>query len=237
MFNNLQIPQVGVVKETDYLGSKQLESGLYRAVIKQAYGTQSQGGAKGLVVKFEIAKSDGSKHNHTETFWVTNRAGSVTYKDKEGKDHYLMGFNQASTICMAAAGKQISQCQTETRILPVWSWNDRADVPTEVQALPELFEQELALGIIKVKQNKQAKDPSGNYVDTNESITLNQIDKIFILGEHGQPLTMNEYEAGLSLGKFAAEWVEKNKNQIRDKFKPVSGANNSSGSTTPLDIG
>ena len=236
MFNNLKIPQEGVVKETDYLGSKPLESGLYRAVIKQAYGTQSQGGAKGLVVKFEIAKSDGSKHNHTETFWVTNKQGSVTYKDKEGKDHYLMGFNQANTICIAAAGKQISQCQTETRILPVWSFQDRADVPTEVQALPELFEQELALGILKVKQNKQAKDQSGNYVDTNESITLNQIDKIFILKD-GQPLTMNEYEAGLNQGKFAAEWVEKNKNQTRDKYKPVSGASNSTGSTTPLDIG
>ena len=92
------------------------------------------------------------------------------------------------------------------------------------------------MGILKVKQNKQAKDQSGNYVDTNESITLNQIDKIFILKDE-QPLTINEYEAGLNQGKFAAEWVEKNKNQTRNKYKLVSGASGSTGSTTPLDIG
>ena len=232
---NLNIP-TNVEKEKDTLGGRTiLESGLYKAVITKAYGTTSKAGAKGMVMAFDIHKADGKVVPFNHTFWVTNREGSVTYKDKEGKEHFLMGFNQVDTICKGVVNKGLVEISTETRVLPVYDVNQKKEVPTEVQAAVELLGKELALGMLKSRENKTTK-VGDEYVPTAEEVFTNNIDEIFIL-KNGTPYTINEIEAD-SEASFASKWVEKWKDQVQDKYKPVSGSNSAStATTTPLDIG
>lgn len=232
---NLNVP-TNVEKEKDTLGGRTiLDSGLYKAVITKAYGTTSKSGAKGLVMSFDIRKADGKVVPFTNTFWVTNRAGSVTYKDKEGKEHFLMGFNQVDSICKGLVHKGLVEISTEPRILPVYDLNQKKEVPTEVQVAVELLGKELALGILKTRENKTTK-VGDEYVPTVEEVFTNNIDKIFIL-KNGTPYTINEIEAD-SEASFAPKWVEKWKDQVQDKYKPVSsGYSASTTTTTPLDIG
>lgn len=232
---NLNVP-TNVEKEKDTLGGRTiLDSGLYKAVITKAYGTISKSGAKGLVMSFDIHKADGKVVPFTNTFWVTNRAGSVTYKDKEGKEHFLMGFSQADSICKGLVQKGLVEISTEPRILPVYDSNQKKEVPTEVQAAVELLGKELALGIVKTRENKTTK-VGDEYVPTVEEVFNNNIDKIFIL-KNGTSYTINEIEAGLE-ASFVYKWVEKWKDQVQDKYKPVSsGHSASTATTTPLDIG
>lgn len=233
MFGNLNVPQ-NVVKETDSLGGFQvLESGLYKALIQQAYGTESRNGAKGLVVKFEIQKANGDKVPFTTTFWVTNKEGSVTYQDKEGKQHYLMGFNQANAICLGATGKQLMELPNETRVLKIFNYQERKEVDTQVQVLPDLLGKTIALGLLKTRENKTVQ-VGNEYVPTQEEVFRNNVDKIFILKDEAA-YTQNELEANAA-PEFAVKWSEKWTGQVQDRYKQVSGAASGT-TTTALDIG
>lgn len=236
MFHDLNVPQ-NVEKEKDILGGGRtvLDSGLYKATIVQAYGTESRNGTKGLVIKFEIHKADGSVIPFTNTFWVTNREGSVTYTDKEGKQHYMIGFNQVNSLCKHLTNTELMSTAFEKRIIPVFNFEQRKDVPTEVNMAVALLGKEVALGLLKVRENKSQK-VGDDYVPTPEEVFNNSIDKIFFMKD-GKPYTAIELDEGAD-SSFAAEWVNKWKDKVQDKYKTVSGGNSSgTTSTVPLEIG
>lgn len=235
MFNNLNVPQQNVEQERDTLGSSVYDSGLYKARIEQAYGTVSKNGAKGVVLKMSLLKSDGSILPFTNTFYVTNREGSVTFTSRDGKTHYLPAFNQINSLCNVLLGKDLMQVATEQRTLPVYNVEQKAEVPTAVEAVPELFGKEFVIGLIKTRENK-TELVDGSYVPTAEEIFRNNVDKFFFLKD-GKVFTSNEIKANAEPA-FAAEWANKWEGKVQDKYKAVSGTSSSSGATTqPLNIG
>lgn len=234
MFNNLNIPQ-NVEKEVDYVGTgfQVLDSGIYKATIKQAYGMTSQGGAKGLTVVFQI-NVDGQTREHTERFWITNKKGEVSYTNKDGKVRFLPGYVQANDLIKLVTNVDLTGAKFEKRTLPVYSYEQRKETPTEVDAAVDLFGKEVALAILKVRENRTNK-VNGEFVPTSEEQFLNEIDKIMIL-KAGVPTTLNEVESDAK-SEFADKWIARWKGKLRDKYKPVSDSGSTSTKTVELDIG
>lgn len=232
LFGNLNT-NANIEKEKDTLGGGGvLDSNIYLATIDQAYFTQAQSGAKGVVMKFSLDK-DGVKVPFTTTFWVTNRNGQ-NYYEYDGKTAYLMGYNQANSIARHLGGADLGSLPVESRTLPVYNFEQRKEVPTAVQAFPSLFGKQLSLGLLKTRENKKQK-VGNEYISTADEVFRNNVDKIFFIKDN-RLYTSNELEANEANPDFAQKWKAKNEGQIQDRYEQVSGQQSITVSSTASTV-
>lgn len=222
-----------VAEEEDKLGGfKLLESGVYNAVIEYAYGHVSSGGAQAITVAFKVGEKNQSL-NHT--FYITNKKKEAYYTDKSGQKHFLPGFNLANALVYAATGKELPNVEIAERTLPIYDFNQRKEVPTQVQALIELSGAKVALGIHKVRANKRVKLQDGSYTESAEDTLFNEIDRVFI-NKDDKIYTVQEAKSGIE-PEFVAKWADKWNGKTNDKYKEVSANTYSqAGSSVALDI-
>jgi hypothetical protein len=204
-----------------------MESGLYDFKIKAAYLIKSQHGATGVVLDLE--GPNGSRFSPTT--YVTNRKGETTYADKQDKTkvHHLPGFNQMNAVSLLALGKPLSELEPENKVVNIYSYEHKKDVPTEVEMLVELIDLPITMGIMKIVEDKN-KNVAGpgetpNYQPTGEVRTVNEIDKVFRT-EDG--LTVPEVLAEETEAKFKDDWSKKNTGRVYNKAKHA-GAGASTG--------
>lgn len=226
MFKNLNVPNANEVKaEKDVVGGTSyiLDSGIYEAEIEQAYGTESNSGALGVVMKFKIFKPNNETSTLNHTFWISNKEKQVTYTDKNGEKHFLAGYNQVNAITEGLLNLSLNAINPETRTIPLYNFNTKKEEPTPVQAIPALFGKKIALCILKTLENKTSKDNSGKYVPIAETMNRNDIDKVLLITRDGY-FTATELKAGKTEPDFASKWLEKNKDVVRDKTVKVEAA-------------
>lgn len=216
MFNDLTMSN-DIQKEKDVIGgSRVLESGLQNLTIKVAYGGHSSGGAKFLQL---VAVTDDNQE-YRETLYVTNKKGENFYLDKGGSKVYLPGFNIAEGLCALTAGKHLSQCTFENKVVNVYDYDQKRDIPTNVPVCMDLIGKRITAGIIKQTVNKTVKDAQGNYQPTNEKRDENFIDKLFHIDSG---MTIAELTAKATESAFKQQWADKFTGVTRDKFKEVAG--------------
>lgn len=188
------------------------ESGLYNATVKVAYATTAASGA--VAINIVLTLENGTEVR--EALWVrsgTAKGGANFYVDKQGNKKFLPGYATANTLCEVVAGKGLPAVTMEEKVLNLYSAEAGKEVPTKVPVVMDVVGQPLKVGLIRVLENKNIKDASGNYVpsaETRESVT---IDKIF----NTEGLTKTEKQAGETEPKFAAKWAEKWTGEVRDK--------------------
>lgn len=208
------------------------ESGVYNATIKYAYLSQAQSGAG--AVNFEFELDNGATHR--ETMYVTNRNGQNFYVDKkDGSKKYLPAYLNADAIALFAAGKPLAELKDQPKVINLYNFDQKKEVPTEVPMLTELLGKTVKLGLIKEKAFKQTKDATGNYVDTDEVRESATINKVFS-AKDGR--TVNEVRAEQVKAEFITKWTEKWEGKVNDKTTKSSGTKPAtSAATTPKKSG
>jgi hypothetical protein len=208
LFTNAAAELQGSEKEKDVLGGRTLlPTGLYTGTLDVAYLTKSPGGATAFNLVVDI---DGKKVR--DTIYVTNRAGGVTYT-KDGKKFPLPGYSLVNALAKLTAGKEIPQLVFEKKLVKIYNFDQRKEVPTEVDVAVELVGQPVKLGIEFHRENKNAKDQAGNYVPTAEIREFNTITRVF----HVQTdQTAAEYNAQAP-AEFMAAWVKEFNGKVIDK--------------------
>ena len=209
-------------KEEDVLGgSRTVPSNVYPAGIKLAYLDKSAKGAISVVFDFALMVN-GKERNHKETFYISNAAGSFTYKDKKtGEDKPMPSFVTVDTICKAVTGKGMTELSSEKKMVKVYDYDQKAEVPQEKEVLMDLVRGKLELGVLELTVDKTVKDASGAYVPTGETRDTNEVSKIFT--EEG--LTLVEKDAGKTETKFKEAWIAQYADKKINKAKgAASGA-------------
>ena len=203
-------------KEEDVLGgSFTVPTNVYPAIIKLAYVDKSAKGAINVVFDFAIL-ANGKERNHKETIYISNAAGSFTYKDKKtGEDKPMPGFVTVDSICKAITGKSITQMTTEKKLVKIYDYTQKAEVPQEKEVLMDLVRGKLELGIQELTVDKTVKSDTGEYVPTGETRDINELSKVFT--EDG--LTLVEKEAGATEAKFKAAWIKQYADKKINKAK------------------
>jgi len=217
--------------ETDSVGGANvLDSGIYNFTITMAYLNKATSGALGLVVSL---KTDDKKEMR-QTFWMTSGTakGGKNYYEKDGQKHYLPGFNQASSLCLLACGKDISDLDTEEKVIPVWNSVAKAEVPTKVDALTDLIGKEIIGGVLKQLVDKNVKNDAGVYVPSGDTREENEVDKFFRAKDS---MTTAEIRAAATEATFVKTWAEKHTGNVKDKSTKgvvagVAGAPKAAGS-------
>lgn len=219
LFKNMKTE--GLEESQDRLGGFQpLESDIYEATIKALYAGQSPGGAMSLSV---IADVGGKEYR--ETLWITNKKGENFFmaKDKAGKEtgkkSPLPGFTVANDICLIATEKELSEQDTEEKVINVYNFEQKKELPTAVPMITEAIGKKVALGIIKQIVNKNEKQ-GDEYVPTAESREENLIDKVF----HPElKITVAEARKGQKEPAFWDAWLKRNQGQTRDRREIKEG--------------
>lgn len=213
---------VVVEEDQDTLGGGGVqESGLYDCTIKLAYITKSAGGAMAINLVLETDR----KVSINQQIYISSgdaKGNKFTYTDKKsGEEKPLPGYSQINSLCQSAIGKQLKDLDPEEKILNLYDYNAKKEIPTKVPVITELLNAPITVGLLKQTEDKRAKDATGNYVATGETRDINVISKVF--RTEGR-LTNAEIAAGATTGEFAKKWLEKNKGVVVDKSTKVANA-------------
>ena len=205
--NNEQMEQ-----NRDVLGGgfQPFPSNAYPAVVKAAYSTKSRNNALGLGL---ILLIDGREYS--ETLWVTNRDGKPYYT-RDDKKMPLPGYANADELCLLITGKGLTEQTQEEKVIKLYDFQTRSEVPTKVQMLTDLLGGKIIVGLIESIEDKNTQDDSGKYVPTGETRRQNNVNKFF----HGDTkLTLNEVKAQKEEPEFHDAWVKKNKDTVVNNSK------------------
>jgi hypothetical protein len=206
-FKNLTV-DASIESDKDSLGGSKytpLDSGVYDTVIDLAYVDESKGGA--MSVNFVFKTQEGKELR--QNIYVTSGAekGKLNYYvDKEGNKKYLPGFNTVNDICLLANGTALNEVETETKVLSIYNFDQKKEVPTKKEVLVDLIGKEVTLGILKVIEDK--------YNKPGETRTINDISKVFRTDDK---LTVNEVKSEETESAFYAAWSEKNTGLVVNK--------------------
>lgn len=214
-------------------GFQVLDSGLYPAKIKVAYLTEASSGAKGIVIQYLL--EDGTEYNETQ--YVTSgtaKGGNPYWVNDKGDKIPLPGFTRMDDIALLTTEVPLFEQAHELKTLKIWDSESCKEIPREVPVFVDMMNKEVILAIQKVRENKTEKDGKGAYQPTNEERVFNEVVASFH-ADTKQTVNeaMNNREAD-----FIVKWEEKNKGQLRDKYKAVTGStssfsSSSTGSATP----
>lgn len=222
--DNLKI-DADVVNEQERMpsgsdGSWLLDSGVYPMVIDVAFYTTADSGAVALNVHYKSVEF--SKYVR-EKYWVLsgNAKGNKNYYiDSEGKKHLLPDMQRANELANLVTGKDLGDLETDDRVLNLWSYDAKAEVPTKVKVLPDLLGVTVQAGVLKIVDNKRTQNGAGEWVATNEKKETNEVSKIFT--EDG--FTLAERNAKETETKYLDAWKAKHEGNDVNRFKPQQNA-------------
>jgi hypothetical protein len=223
VFGNLTTQ--GLEESSDRLGGfAPLETDIYTGIVKALFAGESQGGAMSLTL---IADFGGKEFS--ETVYVTNKKKENFFVNKNDpkKRVPLPGFTIADDICLITSGKPLAEQVPEEKVVNLYDFDAKKELPKAVQMLMECVGQPIALGIVKQTVNKREKQ-GDEYVPTTETRDENVIEKVF----HPEfKLTVAEARNGKGsdeANKFYDAWLKKNKGVTRDKTTVKDGQGGSS---------
>ena len=200
-------------------GGRLLDSNVYNFTIKLAYLQKAASDALALVV--HLTTEDNKEVR--QQFWMTSgkEKGCKNYfVDKNGDKQYLPGFNMANSLCLLTVGKEISQMETETKVVNLYNSESKAEVPTNVEMITELLGKQVLGGLIKQIVDKNVKDAAGNYVPSGETREENELDKLF---RERDGKTTAEILAQAPEAVFIETWKKKWVGQVRDRTTKQAG--------------
>lgn len=208
----------GLEESQDRLGGfAPLASAIYTGKIKVAYGGKSSQGATSVTI---VVDFNGKEYR--ETLYVTNKKGQNFFlnKDDNSKKVPLPGFTVVDDICLITTGEPLANQETEDKVIKIYDYDQKKEVPTSVPVLTGLLGKEIKLGIINQLENKTKKE-GDEYVAIPEERNINFVDKVF----HPElNLTVAEARNGQEEAKFHDAWAERNNGTVKDKREIKDGA-------------
>ncbi len=214
-----------IAGEKDSLGGGgTFDSGYYKFKVTMAYLQESSGGALGLFLTLKD-KDSGRELKNTQYLTGGKEKGQNNYFiDKSGEKQYLPGFLIGNSLSMMTTGKEISDLDSEEKVVSVYDFDARAEVPKKLPVLVDLIGKDINAGILRVTEQKQKKGDDDKYYDVpGETRDSNEIDKFFCAREGYEDMTTSEIKARQAdpsiKAEFYAAWTEKNAGKTRDKTK------------------
>jgi hypothetical protein len=230
--------------EDDFLGGGGVQdTDIYPAEIKTAYMQKAQNsGAMSLVLLMNV----NGKDFRSQT-WMTNKQGEVTFKDKKtGEIKNLPGFVQMNALAMILTGKEIGDLDVEEKVVKLYDFESKKEVPQSVDCYTELHGLKLQVAlqrqivdVTKKVEGTNDYEPTGEVKDINEIIKFFPEDKRVTISE------VNQYISSLGssltdtiasghllkainkmpedMGNYAKTWLDRNKGETYNKAKGKKG--------------
>ena len=229
---DLALPE-GVTAEadTDVLSTGSntiIDSGVYQGTVEMVFIDAAASGAKRLNIHFQTKLGLLKVVNY-----FSNKQGGLTYKDKNtGKEMPLPGFSQMDTFLKVLTGEGLIENakKAELKKVGIYDFNAKVEVPTEVSVLTAGVGKEIAIGVMKISEEKTTKE-SGYTEGTGQFRESNEFVKFF---NAKSGLTISEMESGKTIPEFLGKWKAKNTGYVKTKKAKIPFAGGAvAGGATP----
>ncbi len=215
-FANLAVTET----ETDYIPSSgPLESGIYEGIITMAYRGISKAGAA-----FMALTIDSNGRSHSEKVYVTSgnaKGNKATYTDKKsGKEKPLPGYLLGSAFANLAGDKTIQNLATEEKIVNIYDYEQKKELPTKVDVFIDLLDSPIIVGLVKTIEDERKANDSGSYEATGETREQTQINKVFRASDRK---TVAEAMVKDSAATYIDNWEKRYTGTLKDNSKGTSG--------------
>lgn len=204
------------------------DSGIQTVMFDLAYQTESKNGAYAL--NLNSKDKDGNERRYT--IYFTNRNKEVFYIDKKTQEKKMLpGYQLINNLCLAACGKSFQEVvkASKKKVIDLYDFESRSDVPTEVTTYPAMCKKVLKIGVIKVSKNKFVKGK-----ETNEKVEVNEIHTAFRKDDN---LTPKEVKDKVKEAKAYPKWVKYWDGRVKDEFKAVEETEEESSGANPFGDG
>lgn len=207
----------GVETEADVImggGFKPLESDIYPMKVTMMYADESKGGATSLTIHAE-----GAAGKYRETIYVTSgRAkGGKPYYEKDGKKHFLPGYNIANAITLLTIGKTIGNAPHEPKTVNIYDYEAKKDLPQTREVYTSVIGQTVLVGIQQIIDDKNVnvadKGEKPDWQATGITYLKNEMKKVF---RERDKLTVQEITAKVETAAFHDKWLDNNKGEVYD---------------------
>ena len=185
-FKNLSAD--GLEKQEDRVGGGGLfDTGMYDGRVKMAYAGKYKSGAQSIALTLAVGSRE-----YRQQILITNGKGENFYT-KDDKKIPLMGFSMIDSLCMLITEQPLSAQDVEEKIVSIYDFDQKKEIPTAVPVLVGLLNQPITFSVERQLVNKQEKDANGAYHDTPEEMEKNELQKFY----HTETkLTITEAEHG-----------------------------------------
>lgn len=205
------------------------ESGVYDCVIDTVYLDTSSGGA--VSANFTFKTKEGKELNQTIYITSGSAKGRKTYYERDGDKIPLPGFTTANDIALLTVGENIVDLETETKVLSLYDYTARKEVPQQKEVIMDMLGKPILLGVMKVIEDKNVKNAQGVYVPSGETRTTNEIAVSFRASDRKSAGDIrNGKEAG-----FIDQWLEKNNGITKDKSKGATAGSTATAAAPSSD--
>lgn len=244
LFSNMKTDNLEQSEDRLGGGVQAVATDVYEVVIKNMYAGASEGGAQNVTVIADV----GGKEVR-ETVYITKKTGEHYYYAKDdtskSKKLPLPGFSLINDICLLTTGNDLSDQETAEKVVKIYNFQERKEVPTPVPVLVNTIGKRVLLGISRVIEPTTRADDSGKRVpqyDDNGALkkrTINTINKAY---DHSTRRTVNEVIQGIEKPEFIDAWLERFKGKdddsaIRGLEGGAAGGPGASGSGRPQAAG
>lgn len=196
------------------------ETNVYELAIEIAFLRTAPSGA--LALEMHLKSDKGA--NLRQTFWMTSGTAkgckNFYINKSDGAKRYLPGFTLANDLALLACATEIGEIETEEKMVKLYDYATKTEVPTKVQMFTDLVGKSIKAGIQMSIEDKNVKNDSGEYVPSGETRTETNVDKFFRARDG---LTRTEIIAGETDSVFLQQWIEKNQGSIRQNAKGRNG--------------
>jgi hypothetical protein len=203
-------------------------SSIQNLIVKYAYAGEAKSGAIAVHTVVTIADGDHKGREIRSTEYITSGAkkGKKTFyerKDDNGKmtAYKLPGYEAMDTLAKLTTKKSIVDLKTEKKVIKLYDYDKKAEVPTEVDMFVELVGTGVCGCILHQINDKRAKNTqTGEYEPTGKTYAGNIIDKFL---DARTRKTLGELNNN-SDADYKNKWETKWGGQIDDQSTEVKSA-------------
>lgn len=222
-----------VEETTEFNGYSVLSSGVYKAIIKQAYLTFVKGqNGTNINLNWKLDIEDVGERTFSNIFIAKMVNGqAIYYSEKDGKRTEYVSFGSLRRALETLIGKSVfDEGVLVEKILPVYNFQTKKDEPTQVHSIDDVVGLEAAFGIIENHEN--------GYKDPTQVVKKNTIERVWKL-VNGQSFNAEEIKAGLNEPANCLAWQDTWTGKVNDRNldKDKLNGGTSSKGTKALTIG
>lgn len=223
LFDNFKTEGVEKDKDVVSSGYNLLPSGVYEGKIKAVFVQKLHTGTLQATVITDLV----GHGEYKERIYISNKEGKNYYSSGKEK-RFIPGFTIVNDISLLTTNKPIEELEPEPKIFKIYDYDAKEEVPTTVPTFTDMIGQDIALVIRQTQEFKRTQNNKGEWVDTDEVRTFNEIvkavhpDNLKTVGE-----ITNESDA-----IYTEAWLKRFKDTVYDKTKGKSPSSSSSSNTS-----
>lgn len=199
----------GVVEQEKDFSKRTLDTNEYPGTLTMAFAGAAASGARFVTLMFKLDNG----RDYSEQIYITNKSGGNTY-EKDGKQHYLPGFQLVNNIAMLTAGKPLMELagEVETRTVKLYDWDAKKELPQDVPAIIPMMGKRVLIGITEEEYEKSTYNKDTNTRDyTGEVAVKNSLHKAYHPDTRQSVVELRDGAEATALDA----WLKSNKGKVK----------------------